>query len=72
MPGTGKSFEQFNTDDAFCRQFAYNQIGGTTTTQPATDAAVSNAVVGALIGAAVGVAFGGRNGTAVGVGTAVW
>ena len=28
MPGSGKSFEQFNDDDVVCRQFAYNQNAG--------------------------------------------
>ncbi len=28
MPGTGKSFDQFQADDGNCRQYAYASIGG--------------------------------------------
>lgn len=28
LPGTGKSFDQFLTDDQACQQFAYTHIGG--------------------------------------------
>jgi outer membrane lipoprotein SlyB len=67
MPGSGKSFEQFNADDAVCRQYAYNQNAGTA--QAGNDKAVESGVVGTLIGAAAGAALGGRNGAAVGAGT---
>ena len=67
MPGSGKSFEQFNADDAVCRQFAYNQNSGAA--QAGNDKAVESGVVGTLIGAAAGAAIGGRNGAAVGAGT---
>ena len=40
LPGTGKNFEQFRIDDAVCRQFAYEQVGGATGQQAAQDAAV--------------------------------
>src|SRR6266511_1415052 len=29
LPGSGKSFEQFQADDAMCRQWAYQQTGTT-------------------------------------------
>jgi hypothetical protein len=67
MPGNGKSFEQFNADDAVCRQFAYNQNSGAA--QAGNDKAVESGVVGTLIGAAAGAAIGGRQGAAVGAGT---
>jgi len=67
LPGTGKSFERFRADDAACRQYAYQQIGGAT--QAAEQAAVQSAVVGTAVGAAAGAAFGGSQGAAVGAGT---
>lgn len=67
MPGTGKSFEQFNEDDAVCRQFATNQNAGAT--DAANNKAVESGVVGTLIGAAAGAALGGNHqGAAVGAG----
>ena len=67
MPGSGKSFEQFNADDAVCRQFAYNQNSGAA--QAANDKAVESAIVGTAIGAAAGAAIGGHQGAGVGAGT---
>jgi outer membrane lipoprotein SlyB len=67
MPGTGKTFEQFNADDAVCRQFAGNQNAGTA--EAGNNKAVESGVVGTLVGAAAGAAFGGRQGAAVGAGT---
>jgi len=67
MPGSGKSFEQFNQDDAVCRQYASNQTSGSS--QASNDKAVESGVVGTLIGGAVGAALGGRQGAAVGAGT---
>lgn len=68
MPGAGKSFEQFNNDDAVCRQFAGNQTAGAA--DAANNKAVESGVVGTLIGAAAGAALGGNHqGAAVGAGT---
>lgn len=69
LPGTGKAFDAFRADDAVCRQYAYQQIGGTTAAQAAHDSAVRSAVVGTVIGTAVGAAVGGREGAAVGAGS---
>lgn len=69
LPGTGKSFEQFQIDDATCRDYALAQVGGTTANQAATDAAVRSAAVGTAIGAVAGAAIGGRDGAGVGAGT---
>ena len=30
LPGTGKSFDQFRTDDVTCQQYALAQVGGST------------------------------------------
>jgi len=66
MPGSNKTFEQFNEDDAVCRQYAANQNAGAA--QAGNDKAVQSGVVGTLIGAAAGAAIGGRNGAGVGAG----
>jgi len=85
MPGPDKSFEQFQTDDVVCRQWAVQQAGGqpgsSTVQGTATGAAlgtVLGAGIGALIGAAVGHPGGGAaagagagllGGTAIGANT---
>lgn len=68
LPGTGKTFDQFRADDNSCRQFAFQQVGGATTNQAATNSAVGSAVVGTALGAAAGAAFNGGSGAAVGAG----
>lgn len=40
LPGTGKSFDQFRSDEGNCRQYAIAQIGGST----GNDAAANNGV----------------------------
>jgi hypothetical protein len=69
MPGSGKSFDQFRGDDAMCRQYALDQIGGTTPNQAAVNSGVSSAAVGTVLGAAAGAAIDGGHGAAVGAGT---
>ena len=73
LPGTLKTFDEFQTDDAVCRQWAAMQTG-TTRKRAASESAVSGATVGTLLGAAVGAAFGALAGdpgigAAVGAGT---
>jgi outer membrane lipoprotein SlyB len=69
LPGTGKSFDQFRADDADCRQFAMEQIGGKSPNQVASDRGVESAVVGTVVGAAAGAALGGGRGAGIGAGT---
>jgi hypothetical protein len=69
LPGSGKSFEQFRSDDAECRQFAQSQIGGAGADQAATDAGVRSAAVSTVVGAVAGAALGGQRGAGVGAGT---
>ena len=57
LPGTGKSFEMFQTDDAMCRQWAAQQTG-TSPGKASTDSTVSGAAIGTLVGAAAGAALG--------------
>jgi uncharacterized protein YcfJ len=68
MPGSRSTFDQFQYDDAGCRQFGLQAIGGTTPQQNANNAAVGSAVVGTAIGAAIGGLLGGHEGAAVGAG----
>lgn len=68
LPGSTKSFEAFRADDGVCRQFANEQIGGTTPSQAATTSGVGGAVVGTAVGAAAGAAIAGSSGAAVGAG----
>ncbi len=70
MPPAGKSFEQFQADDAICRQFAYEQVGGVTGQEAAQRSAVSSAVIGTALGAAAGAAIGSVSGN-VGAGAAI-
>lgn len=69
LPGTGKNFEEFRADDMFCRDYAFQQIGGMSREQAANNAAVRNAAVGAMVGAVAGAAIGGDRGAGVGAGT---
>jgi hypothetical protein len=72
LPGTTKNFEQFQADDATCRQWALEQTGTTPNAAGATSAVTGTAVgtaVGAGLGAAIGAAAGGPDtGAAVGAG----
>lgn len=68
LPGTGRTFDEFRADDTYCRDYAYQQIGGKSREQVATTAAVQNAAVGTAIGAVAGAAIGGRSGAGAGAG----
>jgi OmpA family protein len=62
LPGTDKSFEQFQTDDAGCRQWAMQQTG-TTPGQSAMHSTGVGAVLGTLLGAGAGAAIGAAAGS---------
>ena len=69
LPGTGKSFDQFRSDDYECRQYAYGQVGGTTAQNASQTSGVQSAVVGTGLGAASGALIGGGGeGAAIGAG----
>jgi hypothetical protein len=73
LPGTGKNFEQFQVDDAVCRQWAAQQTG-TTGKEVAKQSTVSGAAIGTAVGAAAGAAIGAAAGSpgagaAIGAGT---
>jgi hypothetical protein len=74
LPGEDKSFEEFRADDAVCRQYAFEQIGGVSSQQAAQSSAVTSAVVGTALGAVAGAAIGSASGdmgsgAAIGAGT---
>lgn len=68
LPGTGKTFDQFETDDATCRHFALSQAGGAGANETAANTALGGAAVGTALGAAAGAGFNGGAGAAVGAG----
>ena len=73
LPAPGKSFEQFQADDAVCRQWAGQSIGISpqeTVNQNAATGAVVGTVVGAGVGALLGAATGHPGaGAAIGAGS---
>jgi hypothetical protein len=69
LPGSGRSFAQFRTDDEACRRFATERIGGQSAQKAANDTVAGGAITGAAIGAVAGAAIGGSQGAAVGGGT---
>jgi len=57
LPATGKSFEQFQAEDAACRGWAGQSVG-ITPQQAVNQNTASGAVVGTALGAAVGALLG--------------
>lgn len=68
MPGSRKSFEQFQQDDTACRQFALYQGGALSPGQQQANTAVESAAAGTVVGAATGALLGGHQGAASGAG----
>lgn len=68
LPGSTKTFDQFQIDDHLCRQYASAQSGAPDNEQRANNAAVRDAAVATVIGAAVGGAVDGSNGAGIGAG----
>ena len=69
LPGTGKSLEQFRSDELQCRGYAQGQLGGASAQQAGVDSGVRSAALGTLLGAAAGAAIDGSHGAGVGAGT---
>lgn len=67
LPGKGKTLEQFQSDDVFCRQYA-SMLSGTNANDVAIDNGVKSAALGTALGAASGALIGGGDGAAVGAG----
>jgi Glycine-zipper domain len=57
LPGSGKSFDQFQLDDLSCRNWA-NQSTGITASDASVGSGVATAAVGTVVGAAAGAALG--------------
>jgi hypothetical protein len=64
MPAKGKSFADFQREDAECQDFADSRVAGRA--KEANDRAVRDTVIGAALGTAVGAAFNRRNGAGPG------
>jgi hypothetical protein len=69
LPAPGKPFEQFQAEDAGCRQWAAQQIGGSPG-EPTMQNTGVGAVVGTALGAGLGAAIGAASGHA-GTGAAI-
>jgi len=61
LPGSGKSFEEFQVDDAVCRQWAGQRIG-----LPPQEVVNQNTATGAVAGTAIGAGLGAAIGAAAG------
>lgn len=66
LPGTGKSFGQFQADDQSCRGYAQAQAGSAQ--QASDESTVRSAALGTVVGAALGAAVNGGHGAGVGAG----
>ena len=62
LPGHGKSFDEFNYDDAVCRDWAADRVG-IRPNRAANDNALAGAAVGTVLGAATGAAIGAASGS---------
>jgi len=68
LPGSTKTWDQFQIDDADCRNYSSAAIGGKTANQAAADTTAKSAMIGTAVGAAAGGLIGGGQGAAVGAG----
>lgn len=66
MPAPGKPFEQFQNDDATCRLYAQNAVGGATANGAAATSEMESIGLGTALGAAAGALSGGHNGAGQG------
>ncbi len=69
MPAPGKSFDEFQADDAVCRQWAAQQVG-ISPQEAADQTAARSAVAGTAVGAGIGAAIGSTRGD-LGAGAAI-
>jgi len=69
LPPQGKPFEQFQADDAVCRQWAQQQLG-VSPQETANQNTAQGAVIGTALGAGLGAAIGSASGAA-GTGAAI-
>lgn len=64
MPAKGKSFTQFQSEDAECQDFAESKVAGKA--KEANNRAVTDALIGTALGAGLGAAVGGGRGAGIG------
>jgi hypothetical protein len=69
LPGPGKSFQAFQSDDGACREWAKQQVG-TSANETINQNIASGAAIGTVVGAGVGAAIGSLSGEA-GAGAAI-
>ena len=69
LPGPGKPFDQFQAEDATCRQWARQQIGQSPQ-ETVNQNTITGAVIGTAVGAGLGTAIGAASGRA-GAGAAI-
>ncbi len=69
LPPPGKSFDEFQADDAVCRQWAEQRLG-LTPQETANQNTATGAIVGTAVGAGLGAAIGSVSGSA-GAGAAI-
>jgi hypothetical protein len=62
MPSPTKPFEAFQADDAMCRQWAEQQIGGVWPSDAFNESTAGGAVLGAVVGGGLGLAVGAATG----------
>lgn len=70
LPAPGKPFDTFRTEDATCRQWAEQHLGGGGAQQAYDNSVATGAVAGTAIGAGLGAALGSASGHA-GAGAAI-
>jgi hypothetical protein len=58
LPTEGKTFEQFQADDAACQQYAAGRIGNGTPQQAANESGAASTAIGTTLGAAAGALIG--------------
>lgn len=68
LPGSGKNFDQFRSDEYICKQYAYEQVEGYTPRTASRMSGIENAALGSGLGAAAGAILGGGHGAAIGAG----
>ncbi len=64
MPGPHKSFDAFQVDQSYCKQYSAQQVAGQA--QAANNQAIGGALLATALGAGLGAAVGGGNGAGVG------
>lgn len=68
LPGTGKSFEEFQADNNVCKQFAFGQVAGRSPEATGVGSGVRSAALGTILGAAAGTVADGSRGASAGAG----